>query len=272
MLYSNSLGQYIVLKTGCFLSLPRNGILVNCTICVGCNQISECIIIVLAIIMQALVFLLLWGYVHFTYIMSSEDCLTSITDRPFPRDVILRVEIYSNNSDIWYARQKALKALFHEVHVAHPGIEDDDISSILNSQWITEFCETNILVSLTGTNFFCNSLLTEIYDNDRDPLIESPSEYDSVENNVSDDSNEEEGYNVSVNTSALRYEFLENVSLRFDARDSDEEGSTSLENNTSTQEIEDMGGNYSAFLSKNHSLYELFNIYSKYVTLEHACI
>ena len=51
---------------------------------------------------------LLWAYVHFVYVLGPVDCLAHVTERPLPPGTILRVEVYSNSSLLWGARQRML--------------------------------------------------------------------------------------------------------------------------------------------------------------------
>lgn len=63
--------------------------------------------------------LVLWAYVHFTYIINAEDCLEQITDRPFPYDVILQVETFTNTSKLWRRRELAVIELYESLSEHH---------------------------------------------------------------------------------------------------------------------------------------------------------
>ena len=94
--------------------------------------------------------------------MNSEDCLRNlITERPFPQDIILQVEAYSNSSEIWHEREKALQNIYNgkSNYVVHT-------KSYSNASWIENYCETSFFVNFTGTRYFCDLLLTSLFSDD----------------------------------------------------------------------------------------------------------
>lgn len=116
--------------------------------------------------MQAILVLFLWGFVHFTYIVNAEDCLGNITERPFPHDVILQVEAYSNASEIWDAREKALRHKYNQLYFSDIESQTGGVNSEeLNTTWTRDYCESNFIVNLTGTNYFCQMILLELFTN-----------------------------------------------------------------------------------------------------------
>ena len=94
--------------------------------------------------------------------MNSKDCLLNITERPFPQDAIIQVEVYSNTSDIWLHREKALQDMYNRMYNRHY-IEDFERKSRRRSAaWIRGYCGSSFFINLTGTNFFCQLILTEL--------------------------------------------------------------------------------------------------------------
>lgn len=74
---------------------------------------------------QAIGTLGLWGYVHFTYIVEPDDCLKEITERPFPYDEILQVEVYTNSTELWSKRQALLLELHVSASLTHHQLDKD---------------------------------------------------------------------------------------------------------------------------------------------------
>ena len=105
--------------------------------------------------------------------MNSEDCLVNITDRPFPKDVILQVEVYNNKSEIWLEREQALQNLYNRMYSrSHVHSNDDDVDSI-STFWIRDYCETSLFINLTGARLFCQLILNELFGVSKDSTIES---------------------------------------------------------------------------------------------------
>ena len=103
---------------------------------------------------------------HYTYIVNSEDCLVNITERPFPQDVILQVEVYSNISEVWQERERAMQELYDHMYTkkdSEKKFSSRGDGGFLSIVWIRDFCEANFVVNLTGTNFFCQLLLSELF-------------------------------------------------------------------------------------------------------------
>lgn len=86
----------------------------------------------------------------------------NVTERPFPKDTIIQVEVYSNTSEIWLHREKALQDMYNRMHNRHY-IEDFERRSRRRSAaWIRDYCGSSFFINLTGTNFFCQLILTEL--------------------------------------------------------------------------------------------------------------
>lgn len=114
--------------------------------------------------LQAFVILLLWGYIHFTYILSSEDCLLNVTKRPFPSDVILQVEVYSNNSELWNKRQKAIEQLYYKMYSRScPVVNSDATPGLTREELVQKLCESNRFVNWTRTHYLCQFMLDVLY-------------------------------------------------------------------------------------------------------------
>ena len=110
--------------------------------------------------MQALAVFLLWGYVHFTYIMNPEDCLKDVTQRPFPLDVILQVEVYSNDSELWEERQKAIEQLYLDLYNrSHTVYESDGRATYTRDKLMEKSCQRSLLVNWTGAHGLCLFIL-----------------------------------------------------------------------------------------------------------------
>lgn len=196
--------------------------------------------------MQAVLVLILWGYIHFTYIVSSEDCLVNTTERPFPRDVILQVEVYSNTSEIWNEREKALLRGYNALY--RNQVSDVDSRELLSTIWIRDYCESNMIVNLTGTNYFCQLILAELVDF-------SELEY-SVKGNRGSDTSEklEEQEEVMVKNSCARKKFSDfwitkKVGVCVPMFNTDRVTQLSVEEDESTK---------ATFYSKNYTLFDLF--------------
>lgn len=172
--------------------------------------------------MQALLTLFVWGYVHFTYIVNSEDCLVNVTERPFPQDVILQVEVYSNTTELWHEREGALHAMYKKMY--NRSHVPSESSTYLNTGWIKSYCETSLLINLTGTRYFCQWILSELFQ--------------SVGNNKYDGPMKETAAEPHQSTCA-RVDFFDLINA--------------------SPVVNEM----SAFYSSNYTLYDLFDHYGK---------
>ena len=223
--------------------------------------------------MQASLTLLVWGYIHFTYIVNSKDCLLNLTDRPLPQDTIVQVEVYANSSEIWFHRERALQDMFKKKYNEDNQVpETDRKQRSMTDEWIRDYCGTSFLVTLTGTKFFCQLILTEFFK----ALDNSPK-------NSTEESNTAGATEQSSDTTEEDNEGVEGVST-----DADEENvrkeeedkfgwhySSDISNSTSARiTFYDvvMGSGHrdpyadlaaSSFYSKNHTLYDLFDFYSE---------
>lgn len=192
--------------------------------------------------------LFLWGYVHFTYIVSSEDCLVNITERPFPRDVIFQVEVYSNTSDIWSERGKALLHEYTKLYSHHDS--NENTREFLSTIWIRDYCESNMIVNLTGSNYFCELLLAELLDF---------TEAEYSENGGGTESSYIFDSAVQGNTCPqMRFDQL--IDKKLDMCISKEAINSEVKSSFLSTEEEELAK--STFYSKNYTLFDLFN-YSK---------
>ena len=103
--------------------------------------------------------------------MNSEDCLVNVTDHPFPRDVILQVEVYSNTSEIWNQREKVLLHRYKNKYRRRDLDKD-------SRDFVKEYCESNMIVNLTGTNYFCQLLLAELIEFTEDEFADNEESLD----------------------------------------------------------------------------------------------
>ena len=193
--------------------------------------------------------LFLWGYVHFTYIVNSEDCLINITERPFPNDVILQVEVYSNSSDVWQEREKALQVLYDNTYGKKTvsGKKFNQSGGLLSIGWIRNFCETSFVVNLTGTNFFCQLMLAElfnVYENSRG----DETSMNDVENVTGHTVDINEVCTVNSNSTCRRRNFYESLDIS---------SKTSIHSSDGEMLSE------AEFFSLNYTLYDLIDFYSK---------
>lgn len=193
--------------------------------------------------------LFLWGYVHFTYIVNSEDCLINITERPFPNDVILQVEVYSNTSDVWQERENALQELYDRTHNKRrvAGRKFKENTGLLSMDWIRNFCETSFVVNLTGTNFLCQLILAELFN-----------VYDSTEGGTSINNIE----NSTIEDSMSVCEIGSNSTCRH--RDFYDRMIRNIEMPSKTHFHDDRLLTEAEFFSKNYTLYDLMEYYSKW--------
>lgn len=169
--------------------------------------------------------------------MNSEDCLVNITERPFPKDVILQVEVYNNKSEIWLEREKALQDLYNRMynrsHIHN--IDDRGSRHFMSTGWIRDYCETSLFINLTGARFFCQLILTEL----------GGSEDSTMELNYTE---ARDGVPDSMWDSCAK-EDLNDYINRYYKETSMEKEKLSI----------------SAFYSKNYTLYDLMEFYSKLV-------
>ena len=198
--------------------------------------------------LQALLVLFLWGYVHFAYIVSSEDCLVNITERPFPRDVIFQVEVYSNTSDIWSERAKALLHEYTKLYSHHNSNENS--REFLSTLWIREYCESNMIVNLTGTNYFCQLILAELLDFTEAEYSENGGR---TESSYIVDSAVQSG-----TCPRLRFDHL--INKKLDVCVLKEAVNSGMQRSYLNIEEEELAR--ATFYSKNYTLFDLFN-YSK---------
>ena len=108
--------------------------------------------------------LMLWGYVHFTYIVSSEDCLLNVTERPLPPDVILQVEVYSNDSELWAVRHKAVEELYFKMYNRScPADGSGRKMKLTREELVNKSCEANRFVNWTGAHYLCQFMVEVLY-------------------------------------------------------------------------------------------------------------
>lgn len=185
--------------------------------------------------------LLLWGYVHFTYIISSEDCLINVSKRPFPHDVILQVEVYSNTSEIWYEREKALQDLYHKIYDRSQSQDfnkESERNHFFSTGWIKDYCESSFFINLTGTNFYCQFILTELF-NFSNTKLNGENPVKNIEPVSGEDNNKCAQENF--------YEWISKAKM------------TSANQKCITEaEL-----TIAAFYSRNYSLYDLFDLYGR---------
>jgi hypothetical protein len=209
--------------------------------------------------LQAFLTLFVWGFIHFTFIVNAKDCLLNATERPIPQDTIVQVEVYANTSEIWRHREKALKDMFNKMY-------DNRIQDRRpvgrSDAWIRDYCGTSFLINLTGTNFFCQLILAEFFRS-----LEGSSTVvgdsggvttgaeDAIENNNTLEGDME--YDVAADTgedvksylaspTTARENFFDVVVRGGCCHDKDYVDSTAT-----------------LFYSKNYTLYDLFEFYSK---------
>ena len=156
---------------------------------------------------QAIGTLCLWGYVHFTYIVEPDDCLKDITERPFPYDEILQVEVYTNSTELWSKRQALLLEL--SASLTHYRSDKNLTSDTLS--------EEEIDADLANGWFF---------------WLFSGVPFEEEEEGRQDDGNGTDGVNV--------------------------------------RDTEDMEKDVDVSIMEHHSLYEIFDVYSKRCSRSHA--
>lgn len=204
--------------------------------------------------LQALLTLFLWGYVHYTYIVSSQDCLANITERPFPHDVILQVEVYSNSSEIWYQREKSLQDL--SIKIYNESVFDHNIRKksktgiFLHTNWIKDYCESSFFVNLTGTSFFCQLILEELF-------TSGEANDDRMETNsgVLENTGTVGVRDTSVSSSCPQENFYDAIGVLSESTTKHHFDHKNYLNAESAR---------AAFYSKNYTLYDLIQFYSEY--------
>lgn len=221
---------------------------------------------------QALLTLFVWGYVHFTYIVNPKDCLLNVTDRPFPQDAIIQVEVYSNTSEIWLYREKALQDMYNKMYIKSHVEDFDRKSKSKSTAWIKDYCGTSFIINLTGMNFFCQLILSEIFKTlgvDKNSGGVTTGAEDSTEDKAAEDSitmDEEDSVttdaggnsikDVTVNTLDGNSGHTSEATARETFYDMIFRGSTSR--NSDRDDF-----STTSFYSKNFTLYDLFEFYSK---------
>ena len=110
---------------------------------------------------------LLWSYIHFTYIMGSEDCLHSITHRPFPSDVILQVEVYSNDTELWLKRQYKIDQIYNDIYSkscpADSGAKKHRFSQFTRDEFVAESCNFNGIMNSMVLQYVCHITMDIVY-------------------------------------------------------------------------------------------------------------
>lgn len=167
--------------------------------------------------------------------MNSEDCLVNFTERPFPKDVILQVEVYHNKSEIWLEREQAVQDLYNRMYIHN---DDDDMDSrYFSTGWIRDYCETSPFINLTGARLFCQLILNELFGATKDSTME-PDYKEPRDAKVSvPDSMKDSCAKENLNDYISRY-YEETI-----------------------MEKEELS--IAAFYSKNYTLYDLIEFYSK---------
>ncbi len=247
---------------------------------------------------QALLTLCVWGYVHNSYIINPSDCLTGITQHPFPPDVILQVEVYSNHSFLWNKRNQALHGLLIEKQReldARNRNENDTMEILVNSSR-PNFCNYS-LMELLRMQPVCEAVVEKIEEgwrdlkdewldtgganNDDDDVIKKTNENiatkDNLENNPEDDillknttatdeeislKNDENNF-TNINTEKTQSTFLRSYTEFLMSIGIDESWIEDTEsvgkNELSLESLEQLA----ALVAENKTLYELFDFYSE---------
>ena len=172
--------------------------------------------------------------------MNPEDCLLNMTARPFPQDVILQVEVYSNTSEVWQERERTLQ------HMMRNESGEKDLRSLLNVEWARSYCETSFIVNLTGTKYFCHLMITELLKvtgSDQDAVDEDENVLTGIP--VHNTSTEKEHKGVSELVESVREKFF-NVIKKY---------VKSMKRRKSMM----------AFYSKNYTLLDIFGKYGRYI-------
>lgn len=191
--------------------------------------------------------------------MSSEDCLVNITERPFPSDVILQVEVYSNTSDIEHERERFLLNMYNKKYnrTSNDASSNPESTKFLNTSWIAEYCEANFIVSFTGTKFFCQFVLSELYNS-----IHADAANRSEE--IFPEGREGSGVSLSAGSNTSDPVLLNDYS-----RDNSSITVPMSGGNLSSDDVEGVQFNaeeelsYDVFSAKNRTLYEIFDYYSR---------
>ena len=226
--------------------------------------------------LQAILTLSVWGYVHYSYMLHPTDCLGQVTQRPFPRDVILQVEVYSNGSYLWEKRNQALLNLYETI--SSKSLRDhllDDLNSNTTAEtsednlsnpkqdlnevkeWSEYYCDYSLL-DLLGLRSFCKTLVDiaeQSNANADDQVTVDPSPDESLESTPNVSSENEENYLDA-----------ELIGTKFNLTEDSE--TVPQVDFLGVEVEEDLEGKWrkmahTAFYAENRTLYELFDFYSK---------
>lgn len=146
--------------------------------------------------------------------------------------------------------------------------------------WISDYCETSFLINLTGTKFFCQLILTEIFRSldATDGDTTASKNIDSVTTGAVEDDRDGVGKDAGVGFDGTGSDEgdtnmdMEDSSANGLVEDTlDQCGISQTEGSNSRENFYDMltrKGNVdpaaAAFYSKNYTLYELLDFYSKF--------
>ena len=108
----------------------------------------------------------MWSYIHNTYIIEPVDCLDQFTSRPFPGDIILQVEVYTNSSFLWQQRLLELDALYEAYNsnnYSYENVPESSVNESDESTLVKEYC-SSLLPNVTRAHFLCHALFDNFPD------------------------------------------------------------------------------------------------------------
>ena len=100
------------------------------------------------------------------------DCLEQITERPFPYDVILQVEAFTNSTPLWRRRELAIAELYqsvqeHEIkfNTADRKQLQTEQSSLIEDSAMEQGLDSQIcnFLAVFGLQLFCNSSVPDLF-------------------------------------------------------------------------------------------------------------
>ena len=114
--------------------------------------------------------------------MGSEDCLHNMTQRPFPSDVILQVEVYSNDSDLWLKRQTKVQQIYNDIY--RGSCSSDKSRSLTREEFLAETCSFGGIWSWIGLPHACRLSMSVIFSGLE--LVDTVSNYDNFKQDKED--------------------------------------------------------------------------------------
>jgi len=184
-----------------------------------------------------------------------------MTRQPFPSDVILQVEVYTNDSELWLKRQNKVQQIYNDVYRGScPSNGDRKTRSLTREEFLAESCSFSGIWSWTGLPQACSLSMNMIFTGLE--LVDTMSKYNDFEEKV----NQKQENNqikhkrkrTSANSTKSKHS-VTNICPKMDIFMKD----SSRDSVAVPQYIPSKGD-----FGKNYTLFDLFDYYGMFITLE----